>query len=110
MLDHAHDRADRLSGGQQQRVAIARALAQEPRLIVADEPVASLDPSSAAGVLQLLRNIARSDGVAMICSLHQVGYARSFADRIIGLAGGRIIIDAQTSGLSDKDYHALYGP
>jgi phosphonate transport system ATP-binding protein len=110
MLDYAHDRADRLSGGQQQRVAIARALAQEPRLIVADEPVASLDPSSAAGVLQLLRNIARSDGVAVICSLHQVGYARSFADRIIGLAGGRVIIDAQTSSLSEKDYHALYAP
>jgi phosphonate transport system ATP-binding protein len=110
MLDHAHDRADRLSGGQQQRVAIARALAQEPRLIVADEPVSSLDPSSAAGVLQLLRNIARSDGVAVICSLHQVGYARTFADRIIGLAAGRIIIDAQTNRLSDKDYHALYAP
>jgi phosphonate transport system ATP-binding protein len=108
MLDHAHERADRLSGGQQQRVAIARALAQEPRLIVADEPVASLDPTSAAGVLQLLRNIARADGVAVICSLHQVGYARTFADRIIGLAQGRVIIDAKTSTLTDKDYHALY--
>jgi polar amino acid transport system ATP-binding protein len=108
------DRADyypaNLSGGQQQRVAIARALAQEPRLIVADEPVASLDPTSAAGVLQLLRNIARSDGVAVICSLHQVGYARTFADRIIGLVQGRVIIDAKTSTLSDKDYHALYAP
>jgi phosphonate transport system ATP-binding protein len=110
MLEHAHARADRLSGGQQQRVAIARALAQEPRLIVADEPVASLDPTSAAGVLQLLRNIARSDGVAVICSLHQVGYARTFADRIIGLVQGRVIIDAKTSTLSDKDYHALYAP
>jgi len=110
MLDHANERADRLSGGQQQRVAIARALAQEPRLIVADEPVASLDPASAAGVLQLLRNIARSDGVAVICSLHQVGYARTFADRIIGLAQGRVIMDAKTSALSERDYHALYAP
>jgi phosphonate transport system ATP-binding protein len=110
MLEHAHERADRLSGGQQQRVAIARALAQEPKLIVADEPIASLDPASAAGVLQLLRNIARSDGVAVICSLHQVGYARTFADRIIGLARGRVIIDAKTSALSEKDYHALYAP
>jgi phosphonate transport system ATP-binding protein len=108
MLDHAHERADRLSGGQQQRVAIARALAQEARIIVADEPVASLDPASAAGVLQLLRNIARSDGVAVICSLHQVGYARTFADRIIGLSGGRIVIDARTEELSDRDYEELY--
>jgi phosphonate transport system ATP-binding protein len=102
------ERADRLSGGQQQRTAIARALAQETPIIVADEPVASLDPASAAGVLQLLRNIARSDGVAVICSLHQVGYARTFADRIIGLAGGRVVIDARTGELSDKDYDALY--
>ena len=108
MLDHAHERADRLSGGQQQRVAIARALAQEARIIVADEPVASLDPASAAGVLQLLRNIARSDGVAVICSLHQVGYARTFADRIIGLSGGRIVMDARTDELSDRDYEELY--
>jgi phosphonate transport system ATP-binding protein len=108
MLEHAHDRADRLSGGQQQRVAIARALAQEPRLIVADEPVASLDPASAAGVLQLLQNIARSEGVAVILSLHQVGYARAFADRIIGLASGRVILDAKTGMLKDEDFAALY--
>jgi phosphonate transport system ATP-binding protein len=108
MLDHAHDRADRLSGGQQQRVAIARALAQEPRLIVADEPVASLDPASAAVVLQLLQNIARAEGVAVILSLHQVGYARAFADRIIGLAGGRVIADAPTGMLREEDFTALY--
>jgi phosphonate transport system ATP-binding protein len=108
ILDHAHDRADRLSGGQQQRVAIARALAQEPRLIVADEPVASLDPASAAGVLQLLQKIARSEGVAVILSLHQVAYARAFADRIIGLAGGRVILDAKTGALGDEDFTALY--
>jgi phosphonate transport system ATP-binding protein len=108
MLDHALQRADTLSGGQQQRVAIARALAQEPRLIVADEPVASLDPSSAAGVLELLKEIARSDGVAVICSLHQVGYARSYADRIIGLSRGRVTIDAPTRTLQDADYDALY--
>jgi phosphonate transport system ATP-binding protein len=108
MLDHVHQRADRLSGGQQQRVAIARALAQEPRLIVADEPVASLDPTSAAGVLQLLKDIARSDGVAVICSLHQVGYARAYADRIIGLARGRVALDAPTCSLSDGDFDALY--
>jgi phosphonate transport system ATP-binding protein len=108
MLDHAQQRADTLSGGQQQRVAIARALAQEPRLIVADEPVASLDPNSAAGVLQLLKDIALADGVAVICSLHQVGYARSYADRIIGLARGRVAIDAPTHSLQDVDFKTLY--
>lgn len=108
LLDEAHQRADTLSGGQQQRVAIARALAQEPRLIVADEPVASLDPMAAAGVLGLLKEIARSDGVAVICSLHQVNYARAYADRIIGLAQGRAIIDAQTQALSDSDFSTLY--
>lgn len=106
--DQALQRADTLSGGQQQRVAIARSLAQEPRLIVADEPVASLDPSSPAGVLELLKEVARSDGVAVICSLHQVNYARLYADRIIGLSRGRIILDAQTRTLHDANYEALY--
>lgn len=109
MLDHALQRADTLSGGQQQRVAIARALAQEPRLIVADEPVASLDPSSAAGVMQLLKDIARDEGVAVICSLHQVGYARTFTDRVIGLARGCVVIDAPTRSLNEAAYDALYG-
>jgi phosphonate transport system ATP-binding protein len=108
LLDQALQRADTLSGGQQQRVAIARSLAQEPRLIVADEPVASLDPSSAAGVLKLLKDIARSDGVAVICSLHQVNYARLYADRIIGLSRGRVTVDAQTRTLHDANYDALY--
>ena len=110
MLEQAHTRADRLSGGQQQRVAIARALAQEPRLIVADEPVASLDPAAATGVLQLLQNIVRSEGVTVICSLHQVGYARAFAGRIIGLARGRVVIDAPTNTLGDGDFATLYEP
>ncbi len=108
MLEQAHQRADTLSGGQQQRVAIARALAQEPRLIVADEPVASLDPSSAAGVLALLKDIARTDRVTVICSLHQVGYARTFADRIIGMAGGRLAMDAATATLDEAAFAALY--
>jgi phosphonate transport system ATP-binding protein len=109
LLDQALQRADTLSGGQQQRVAIARSLAQKPRLIVADEPVASLDPSSAAGVLKLLKEIAQSDGVAVICSLHQVNYARLYADRIIGLSRGRVILDAQIRTLHDANYDALYG-
>lgn len=110
LLDHAHQRADTLSGGQQQRVAIARALAQEPRLIVADEPVASLDPTSAAGVLGLLRDIARADGLAVVCSLHQVGYARAFCDRIIGLSRGRLVVDMMTADIADAELDALYAP
>lgn len=93
LLGQATQRSDTLSGGQQQRVAIARALAQQPRLIVADEPVASLDPNSAGSIMALLRQIARSDGVAIICSLHQPHFARSYADRIIGLSRGRVVLD-----------------
>jgi phosphonate transport system ATP-binding protein len=100
------DRVDILKGFESlERVGL---LDQEPRLIVADEPVASLDPSSAAGVLELLKQIARSDGVAVICSLHQVNYARLYADRIVGLSRGRVILDAQTGTLDDAKYHALY--
>jgi phosphonate transport system ATP-binding protein len=85
LMELAPRRADTLSGGQQQRVAIARALAQRPTLILADEPVASLDPNASTGVLDLLHGIARSEGVAVVCSLHQVHLARAYADRIVGL-------------------------
>jgi phosphonate transport system ATP-binding protein len=110
LLDHAHQRADTLSGGQQQRVAVARALAQEARLIVADEPIASLDPASAAAVMNLLKDIVRNDGVIVICSLHQVAYARSYADRIIGLSQGSLLMDKPTTAFFDGDSDALYAP
>jgi len=109
LLDHAFARADRLSGGQQQRVAIARALAQQPRLILADEPVASLDPSTADGVMALLRSIAKSEGVAILCSLHQVPFARAYADRIIGLSAGRVVLRASAADFDEAAYAALYG-
>ena len=109
LLAQAQQRADTLSGGQQQRVAIARALAQKPGLIVADEPVASLDPSASAGVLDLLRGIARSEGVAVVCSLHQVPFARTYADRIIGLLNGRVVTDVPTAKFNDAAFHRLYG-
>jgi phosphonate transport system ATP-binding protein len=108
LLDQAHQRADTLSGGQQQRVAMARALAQEARLIVADEPIASLDPASAAAIMNLLKDIVRNDGVIVICSLHQVAYARSHADRIIGLSHGSILMDKPATAFVDADGDALY--
>lgn len=95
LLGHAYQRADRLSGGQQQRVAIARVLAQECRVILADEPVASLDPATAASVLSLLREVARERGITVVCSLHQVDFAHSFADRVVNLSDGRIAGNSQ---------------
>lgn len=109
LLEHAMARADRLSGGQQQRVAIARALAQQPRLILADEPVASLDPSAADGVMALLKSIARSEGVAVLCSLHQVPFARAYADRIIGLSQGRVVLQSAADAFDEAAYQGLYG-
>ncbi len=109
LLAQAGQRADTLSGGQQQRVAVARALAQQPSLIVADEPVASLDPNASAGVLELLRGIARTDGVGVICSLHQVHFARAYADRIIGLSHGSIVIDVPSAKFDQAAYEILYG-
>src|SRR5260370_37668962 len=85
LLSHALQRADSLSGGQQQRVAIARALAQQSRFVLADEPVASLDPESAKSVLSILRDIARERMIAVLVSLHQVYFAIQFADRVIRL-------------------------
>lgn len=108
LLAQAGQRADTLSGGQQQRVAVARALAQQPSLIVADEPVASLDPNASAGVLELLREIARTDGVGIICSLHQVHFARAYADRIIGLSRGRLVIDVPSGEFDQAAFECLY--
>jgi phosphonate transport system ATP-binding protein len=109
MLPYATQRADHLSGGQQQRVAIARALAQQPDLIVADEPVASLDPTASAGVLELLRGIARSEGVGIVCSLHQVPYARAYSDRVVGLSHGRVAFDVPTGRFDRTAFEELYG-
>ncbi len=109
LLDKAGQRADTLSGGQQQRVAIARALAQMPDVIVADEPVASLDPKISAGILELLRGICRDDGVAVVCSLHQLEFAKSYADRIIGMAHGKVVIDTPVERFDVLAAQDLYG-
>ena len=93
MAEFASKRADRLSGGQQQRVAIARALAQRTKVVLADEPVSSLDPAAAANVLAALRSIADHEGIAVLCSLHQVDMVAAFADRVLVLRDGRLACD-----------------
>lgn len=105
---HLYRRASELSGGQQQRVAIARAFIIKPNVVLADEPVASLDPEISRGVLGLLKKSAKNHGAAVLCSLHQVDYALEFADRIIGLKEGKITYDGSPEGLSDRILKKLY--
>jgi len=108
IADRALDRADTLSGGQQQRVGVARALAQQPAFMLADEPVASLDPTAARGALSLLRDICKSDGIAMVVSLHQVDFAREFADRIVGLSRGQVVFDGTVDQLTESHLGRIY--
>src|SRR5262245_51046041 len=108
LLDRALDRVDTLSGGGQQRVGIARALAQRPRLILADEPVASLDPTTALHVLGLLHAICKRDRIAAVVSLHQVQLAQEFADRVIGLAQGRVVFDGALRDLAGAGWEQIY--
>ena len=108
LLDKALTTVSSLSGGQQQRVGIARALAQQPRIMLADEPIASLDPQSSHQILSLLSNICKSDNIAMVISLHQVEFAKQYGDRIIGLSDGKISCDDNPSSLSNDDFKAIY--
>jgi len=109
LLDFAYQRADNLSGGQQQRVAIARALMQDPEILLADEPVASLDPESSGQVMSLIREIAAERSLTVICSLHQVDLALSWGDRIIGLRAGSIVLDTRTDDLTREEVMEIYG-
>lgn len=109
LFDKALTRCVDLSGGQQQRVGIARALAQRPDVILADEPVASLDPAASERVLSLLRDVCRQDGIPAVVSLHQIEYAREFADRIVGLSRGSVVFDGPPSDLSPATLHDIYG-
>ena len=104
----ALERTEALSGGQMQRVGIARALAQQPQVILADEPVASLDPKTARSVLQYLRDATRELGIAVVCNLHQVDYAREFGDRVLGLAQGRMVFDGSPQALDEAALQAIY--
>src|SRR5246127_1799510 len=104
----AAQRADQLSGGQQQRVAIARALVQEPDIILADEPIASLDPHNTKVVMDALQRINRDFGITVICNLHSLELARSYCGRLIGMAAGRVVFDGAPSALTDHIASELY--
>ncbi len=108
MLSHAYKRADALSGGEQQRVAIARTLMQEPKLILADEPVASLDPKLSETVLEILRRVAAEDGITTIVSLHTLEMTRRYSDRVIGLAQGEVAFDDKPANLSQEVVDQIY--
>ena len=108
--DYAAQRANTLSGGQQQRGAIARAIVQGAQAIVADEPVASLDPVAARKVMEILVELNQRDGMGVIVTLHQVDYAIRYCERVIALKAGKIVYDGPTTGLDTKQLIDIYGP
>ncbi|HEX3700133.1 MAG TPA: phosphonate ABC transporter ATP-binding protein [Phenylobacterium sp.] len=110
VADYAAQRANTLSGGQQQRGAIARALVQQAKIILADEPVASLDPVSARRVMQALCDLNRQDGLTVVVTLHQVDYALRYCDRVVALKAGAIVYDGPASGLKREQLIDIYGP
>lgn len=105
----ADQRADQLSGGQKQRVGIARALAQNPEIILADEPVASLDPVASEEILTLLKTINQKNGITVIISLHQLEFAKAYGERIIALLNGKLEIDKPANLLTEEDIGRIYG-
>ncbi len=109
MAHAALQQTDTLSGGQQQRVAIARALVQEPKIMLADEPIASLDPLNAKVVMDALRSINQEDGLTVICNLHTLDTARAYCDRIIGMQDGRVVFDGPARALTDSVAREIYG-
>ena len=109
IADKAGYRADELSGGQQQRVGIARALMQDPEIILADEPVASLDPVLAHSIMQYLELINKEDGVTVLCSLHFLDLVHRYADRVVALNEGKLVFDGPPAEIDDKKFKDIYG-
>lgn len=108
LLDHAYKRADELSGGEQQRVAIARTLMQQPAIVLADEPVSSLDPKLSRVVLDILRRVCREDGITALVSLHTLELTREYAHRVIGLKQGQLFFDGPVKDLTETIVDAVY--
>lgn len=108
MSHKARNRADTLSGGEQQRVGIARALAQQPKFMLADEPVASLDPKTSRTVLNYLKKSCKESNIAVLCNLHQIDYALEFAERVVGLSAGRVVYDGAPAGVSGDVIRSIY--
>ena len=108
LLNKAYNRADELSGGQRQRVGIARAIIKKPLLLLADEPVASLDPKSSDLIMSLLKKINKELNITVVCNLHQVDLAMKYSDRIIGLSEGQIMFDQISSNIEKKNIKQIY--
>jgi phosphonate transport system ATP-binding protein len=107
--EKAYTRADQLSGGQQQRVGIARALMQDPKLILADEPVASLDPATSHSVLKYVEDLNRRDGLTVLCSLHFLSLARRYGTRVVALKAGQVVFDGLPADIDERRFKAIYG-
>ncbi|MDR6225794.1 phosphonate ABC transporter ATP-binding protein [Desmospora profundinema] len=107
--EKVYQRADQLSGGQQQRVSIARVLTQQPSIILADEPVASLDPPTSHQVMRYLKKINREDNITTLVNLHYIDMAMEYADRIIGMRAGEVVFDGPTSQVTEKTFEEIYG-
>jgi phosphonate transport system ATP-binding protein len=107
LIDKSYNRADELSGGQRQRVGIARAIIKKPLLLLADEPVASLDPKAAFSTMKLLKKVNKNYNITVLCNLHQINLAKEFSDRVIGLSNGSIVFDQEAKYL-DQNIKKLY--
>ena len=108
LLEKSYNRSDELSGGQRQRVGIARAIIKKPMLLLADEPVASLDPKAANLILSLLKKINQEFGTTILCNLHQVDLAKKYSDRVVGLLDGKIIFDEKSENINKVNLEKIY--